>query len=882
MRAGIGLVGRDDEIAALERFLTGLGPAAMVVRGDAGVGKSALTSEVTARADGWRVVRAVGVESETAFSLGGLNQLVYALRDVALTEADRDVLAPVLGADPVAAPQPMPLAMAVLNLLTAAAEAQPLLLMVDDVHWFDELSATVLSVVGRRLTHPRVRILVTYRPHAGSDFLAAGWSELTLGPLGPVESAQVVDRLAAPLSAAAKRAILAAADGNPLALAELPRYADQIDGWSAAVPLTDRLVTVFGGRFEQLDERVRTELLRAALDGSGTSARYLMRDVQYAVDLNLLIVDSLGDNVFRHPLVRAAVIHKSSADERRAAHAHLATLYDDVLVRRATHLGAAVVEPDQQVADLLAEAAQLTIRRGGAATAVDWLQRAARLSTVAARRTELLAEAAFVAAQAGRYDAAESLSDTEESGAAVLTGAYLALYRDGELIATHRRVLAALRRADDSVDDATVARLLKLVLAISQYAADADLWEQAEAVVDALGHRVDELSLLYRDAWGDTTRHGGTVRERLTQQLERLGALEPWEVMRLAVAAYYVDGLADFRDTLRRLFDREHNRGAVTNAITMQQLLLLDLIASGEWVAAAEAGRIGLELTTTHRNDLFGHQFTAYLGVLAASRGDVEEARRCAADVLGWAGPRRAGLLLACVQRIAVLTALADGDYETAYGAACRITAPGEFPPYSHASIDTVLDFVESAVHAGHLDEARTHAQAARQIGLGAVSPRLDAIVLAVEAMTGPDAEADTGYRGALAHAGLAGFPFERARIQLAHGMWLRRQRRHTDAREALQLAVNVFDTLGADPWTERARTELRAAGATLKRADGAELTAQERRIAELAAAGHSNKQIAAQLYLSPRTVGAHLYRIFPKLGVTSRAGLGAALREQE
>jgi DNA-binding CsgD family transcriptional regulator len=371
------------------------------------------------------------------------------------------------------------------------------------------------------------------------------------------------------------------------------------------------------------------------------------------------------------------------------------------------------------------------------------------------------------------------------------------------------------------------------------------------------------------------------VRARLADYHNGLAAREPWDVMRLGVSAFYVDGLADFRTTLTRLFEREHARGAVTNAMTMLHLLLLDQIGSGDWDRAAESVRVGLELTSTHRNELFRHQFLAYEGLRAACVGDVDTARRCSAQVDAWAGPRRLGLLLGFAQRIPVLTALAEGDYQGAYVAALRISAAGEFPPYSHQVTDGLLDFVEAALHAGHQDAARTHAHVAVRLGLGEISPRLDAVTTAVQAMTAPDEDADALYRTALMHNGLDDFPFERNRIRLAYGMWLRRRRHTTEAREALTSAADGFEALGTPPWAQRARTELRAAGAAVKRSDSdtTALTTQERTIAELAAAGQSNKQIAAQLYLSPRTVGAHLYRIFPKLGVTSRAGLGHALR---
>ncbi|MDX1889445.1 ATP-binding protein [Mycolicibacterium sp. 050158] len=899
MRAGTGLVGRDIELAELARFLEETGAGALVVTGEAGVGKTALMGEFGARAaaNGWRVLRAIGVEAEQPFALSGLNQMVFGLRDELdrLDSRQREVLAPVFGGDPVTMPSPMPLALAALELLRVAATTQPVVLLVDDVQWLDDTSHTVLSAMGRRSTEPRVRIVAGYRRQAGADFATAGWAEMSLGPLGDDDAAVVVDRMALPLNAVTRQAILTSAAGNPLALEELPRHAQQVDAWVTSLPLTDRLVTVFGGRLRRLDPRVRTELLRAALDGVRASPsaesgpRYAMVDVESAVDEDLLVVDPLGEITFRHPLVRAAVIHQASAAERREAHAHLARLYGDVLVRRASHLAAAATVPDQSVADVLDDAARQSIRRGGAAVAVDWLRRAAELSTDPARRDALRAEAAFVAAQASRFDDAQALAgesgadaaDPSESVAAALTGAYLALYRDGEVAGPHRRILTVLKAAD-AMDDATVTRLAKLLLAITQYAADPELWQQTDDAVDRIVDRVDAVTLLYRDAWGDLTRRGHSVRARLAEYRDALNALEPWEVMRLGVTAYHVDGLADFRAALTRLFERERDRGAVTNAMTMLHLLVLDQIAAGHWDAARESARLGVELTTQHRNELFRLQFVVYDGLRAASAGDAEVAKRCAAEVSAWAAPRGLGLLLGYVTRIDVRVALAGADYESAFAAVSRIGPAGEFAPYDHQAPDAVLDFVEAAVHTGRIDEARRHVAAAVRAELGENSPRLAALITATRAMTAPDDDAGELYAAALAQPILAGFPLEQARIRLAYGMWLRRRRQPTDARDSLQLAVAAFESLGAARWADRARTELRAAGAGVRRAgpDAVVLSAQERRIAELAAQGHSNKQIAAQLYLSPRTVGAHLYRIFPKLGVTSRAGLSQALRD--
>ncbi len=212
-----------------------------------------------------------------------------------------------------------------------------------------------------------------------------------------------------------------------------------------------------------------------------------------------------GDVVFRHQLVRAAVIHQASASQRREAHAHLARLYDDELMRRATHLSAAATGPDQAVADLLDRASHLSIRLGGSAIAVDWLRRAAELCTDPARRERLRADAAFVASQASRFDDARRLADDPlaeaESAASVLAAAYVALYRDGDVLTTHRQLLGALAGAD-TLDDATVNRLVKLLLAVALYHGDPERWKETDDVVDRLASRLDADAMLFRDSLG--------------------------------------------------------------------------------------------------------------------------------------------------------------------------------------------------------------------------------------------------------------------------------------------------------------------------------------------------------------------------------------------
>jgi DNA-binding CsgD family transcriptional regulator len=895
MRAGGDLIGRQTESAQLSRLLTEGSERAVVVTGEAGLGKTALIEQLsaTAAAGGWQVVKVLGMEAEQSFALGGLNQMAFGLQDYlsGLDDRDRSVLAPVFGGDSGAGTAALPLVMALLKLLTAGAQNGPVLLLIDDVHWLDSVSAEVLGAVGRRLTNPGVRIVAGRRTPYESAFSPAGWSELQLHPLDAEDSAQLLALADVPLTAAKKAAILAAAAGNPLALAELPRGADQIDD-AGTLPLTDRLVVAFGRRLGQLKPGVRADLLRAALDGVAVGARatnrsrYVTRNPQPAVDAGLLMVNSLGEIEFRHPLVRAAVIHQASSRQRRDAHRDLAGLYEDVLVRRATHLAAAATGPDQDVSDLLAKAAQLSIRRGGLAVAAEWLRRAAELSTEPEGRAALFADAVFFAARAGRHDEAQDLLGSTESGeeksaSAVMADAYLAFHGDGEVVSTHRRVLDALERAD-TLDDETVNRLVNLLLSITNYSDDAGLRQQTNDAVEKIDTRVDPVVLLYRTGLADIVTTARYVRAILRQYVDRLPLQEPRRVMQLAFPAYCVDAMTDFRVPLNEAYEQVRSHGPSIDAMAMGCVVMLDLMAAGHWEQAQQVGADGLVMAKQAQGgELLRHHFLAYLGVLAAWRGDLDTARRYAAEVTDWSRPRGLQMYLLVTQRIAARIALAEADYEAAYQAAIKVSPPVIFPPNNVQVGDDTLDLIEAAVHTGRLEEARAHAAEAVRLNLSEISPRVAALTLAISAMTASDTEADDLYESALTHPGIGEFPFDHARIALARGMWLRRMRRHTEARTALEFAAETFDRLGARPWADRARGELRAAGASAKRSlgDAETLSAQERRIADLAAAGHNTKQIAAQLSLSARTIDNHLYRVFPKLGITSRAGLSEALR---
>ncbi|MFF4341165.1 AAA family ATPase [Kitasatospora sp. NPDC001540] len=901
------IVGRELEQSVLSSFVSSPEGAVLVLRGETGVGKSALLEHASGQAGsaGYRVVRAVGVEAESQLPFAGLHQLLYPLLPYAerLEAAHRVAFDVVFGQSGEEAPSVMTLGTAVLDLIVVAASSTRLLLVLDDGQWFDPASAEICGFVGRRLASTTVKLLVALRPERTSGFDSAALPELPVRPLPGHAAEQLIDAHHPHLGPVVRQRVIDEAQGNPLALMELPAYlAGRGDSWAAGasdcdvVPLPDRFRQVYGARLAPLTPMLRGELLRGALDGGETgapgrvrAARYRMRDVGEAVAAGLLDLDPLtGEPVFRHPLVRSAVVWAAGPDERRSAHAALARVHRDDVERRAVHLAAAAAGPDEEAAVALERAAASATRRGGAAAAVTWLSRAAELSGAFEDRSRRLGDAAFVAGHAGLLGQAQRLVDVDRapSGAgsptAVLVAAYTALYEDGDVHSSHRQVAAAVEGLRDSGaarPDGELVRLVNLLLAISQYAGG-DAWERTHPLLDSLGHLLPVKSRIYQDAWSDVVRRGTGVRERIARESSAYPDLDPWDVTRLGVAAYHVDALSQYRSRLPRAAERELRSGAAANGMTMLHLVMLDQTASGRWEAAERTGRRVLDLATAHGHRLFAHQSRAYLALLAALRGDLGRARELQAVVDQWARPRGIGFLTQITDAVGTTAALSEGNYEAAYRCAVGITRPGTFEPGAHQASRTLLDLVEAALHTGRARQAREHALAARTAGLPDISPRLALTTFGALAMTAEDDdEAARMFQRAEARPG-ADFPFELARIRLAHGARLRRGRRPKAARPLLGQAVEAFERLGAAAWVERALAELRACGVPAQKSgtDPGALTWQEHRIADLAASGLTNKEIGERVKLSPRTVSSHLYRAFPKLGVSSRAALRDAL----
>ncbi|WP_425244740.1 helix-turn-helix transcriptional regulator [Streptomyces citrinus] len=904
------MIGRDSEQEVLSAFVAAPGGRALVLRGDSGVGKSALLGHVSqlAVAERYRVIRAAGVEAESELPFAGLHQFLYPLLSYIdrLDQVHRKVFDVVFGRSEGTPPSVMTLGIAVLDLLSLAASQHPLLLVLDDGQWLDASSTEVIGFVGRRLTGSSVKLVVVLRAGVPSGFDTAALKELAVTTLSEKAAEQMLDLHHPGLADRVRRLVLEEAQGNPLALLELPPYVrDRRTGHApeepfgyTGIPLPQRLQQVYGARIKALSDPVRAELLRGALDGvgAGTAAgqarggRYRMTDTDEATDYGLLVVDPLsGDFVFRHPLVRSSVVQTATPNERRAAHTVLADVHRDNVERRATHLAASAVDPDEAVAAALEAAAESATRRGGAVAAVAWLTRAAELSETHQERSRRLGSAAYVAGHSGRLDQARQLVragagvDTGGSPDSVVASGYVAFFEDGDIRSSQHQVFAAIESLRDrgvGQSNEVLTRLIDLLLAISQYGSDEAWWLRVHELLDSLGDLVPAHSRIYQDAWGDVVLRGAGVNERLERAFADVHSLEPWDVTRLGAAAYHVDALSQYRPHLQRMVDREIETGALADAMTMLHLIMLDQIAVGEWDEAERTGRRCLELTTTHKHALFVHHTHAYLGLLAALRGQVEHARELQATVDTWARPRGIGFLTQITDTIGTTTALAEGDYEAAYLHAIGITPPGTFHPYAHQAPRTLLDLVEAALHTGRTQQAHQHAQAAHHAGLPHISPRLALTTYGALAMTTPDpTQADHYYHQAQTHPHAHHFPYELARIHLAHGIRQRHTHGPKTARPSLTLAAQTFQRLGAATWAERAQAELRVSGlVTRATTQLTELTWQERRIADLAASGLTNKEIGERMHLSPRTVSSHLYRVFPKLGITSRAALRDAL----
>ncbi len=607
--------------------------------------------------------------------------------------------------------------------------------------------------------------------------------------------------------------------------------------------------------------------------------------------------------IFRHPLIRSAIVELSTSSQRRHAHAELAARLAGQPERYAWHLAEATDGPNERVAALLQEVAHANLRRGDSVGAVTELLRAAELSPAGKDRSGRLAEAAYLGSivTGDLADAPRLLEQARRAhpgpgrpafpAAPCAAQAYHLLHGDGDVDSASPAAAHALRprtqgrsprRARQRCCHPRNASWTRLIM-ICFFGGRPELWQPVRATVDHLSPRPPELLAILSATFSDPARLTPAMLARVDASVADLGQqVSPARITRTGIAVAYLDRLSACREPLQRAVQHGREGGAITSAIEALFLLGQDAFHTGRWKEAQELVDEGLQLCAAHGYELLAWPKADHTSaLLAATRGDRQRATDTAREMDAWAAPRRAGIIGAYASHIRGLTALGQEDFETAFHNAAAISPPGVLAPYAPHALWVFHDLVEAAMYTGREAAAAAHIAAARECRLDRLSPRLRLVVLASAAIAEP--ETDTA---ALEHAitepGSDRWPFDLARIQLAYGSALRRVKRTTDARQHLASAAEVFHRLGAVPWAARADRELRATGITIAKNDAglASLTPQQRQIALLAAAGHTNKEIAARLFLSPRTVSTHLYQVFPKLGITSRAALRDALAE--
>ncbi|MCX5355666.1 AAA family ATPase [Streptomyces mirabilis] len=900
-------MGRTSELSVLEAVLAeaNVEGRALLLEGDPGVGKTVLLDTVAdrARTQGAMVLRVVGLETEQELAFSALHQLLYPLLDQLprIPAFQGGVLEQALSLRAGSAPGRFAISAAALALLQVVAKEEPVCVVVDDAHWIDQSSAEVLTFIARRLSGCRASFVMAARSGWNGFVDPAGLPILTVPPLSHEHARTLLEHSCPGLAEPTRRRLLDEAEGNPLALIELPRHLSPAqrhgeEPLPANLPLSARLESVFADRIRLLTPATRFLLLLVALDGQRTGNLRQIREAwettgQHWEDTlledseasGLLRVDQMEERVaFCHPLARSCLVHMSSAGRRRGAHRALAAVLDDAPDRRAWHLAHGAEGPDEAVALELSRVAERALARAGAAEASAAFRRAAELSPHRDARARRLEEAAFAAGIGGQLEAASELvaaGSTETLRGATAAG-YVLFHRDGDSGAVFRVLLPVMRqgpRGDRPEDLAAYDDAFYVLLNCAVWAGRQDLWPSVYEVLD----HVSAMARMCFDCVADPARTAHDVRERLDRATAELPANTPfWRVNWLIYTALYLDCFSYYDSVWRDFVGHA--------AYDSQRFVLLarahDSYMRGDWDTTLTLAGEGNSDAAGHGYNFTHILFTYGLASVAAGRGDEETLRRHCDAIVAWAGPRKFQLMLAAVNEARARAAIGRGDFEEAYQQATVVTPPGVLPAhYPHAQ-RVFLDLVESAVRTGRSDEARAHVEAGRQARLDVISPHHAVILAGAAAVAAPDEEAKELYESALAIPDAALWSHEYARLRLLYGEWLRRRRDYTASRVHLGAALEIFEHhLKAPLWAQRARDELRAAGVTVRVSEGwdaALMSAQERRIAELAAGGMSNKEIGRKLNISPRTAGSHLYKVFPKLGITSRAALRDALAD--
>jgi DNA-binding CsgD family transcriptional regulator len=903
------LFGRRTECEVLDRLVTDASDGrsgVVVLRGEAGIGKSALLAHVAGRAKGARLARATGVESEMELAYSGLHQLCVPMLDhlERLPVPQRMALATVFGLSDGPAPDRFLVGLATLTLLADVAEHDLLVCILEDAQWLDQVSAQILAFVARRLLAERVVIVCAARTGIG-DAVLAGLPELLLAGLDDHDAlALLLENLQGPLDAAVSQRIVAESHGNPLALLELPRtwrVAELAGGFGlpGGLPVTGRIEESYVRRLHTLPADTQLLVLAAAAEPAGDplllhrAAEGLgidMAAADAAADAGLLTIGGRAE--FAHPLVRSCAYRSAAAQDRHRVHRALADATDAETDpdRRAWHRACAATWPDEDVAAELERSAGRAQARGGMAAAAAFLQRSVALTVDPTRRAQRALAAAQVSVQAGAFDAAFELVAVAEAGP------HDEFQRAGVDLARAQLAFASSRGNEAAPLLLAAARRLEPVdrkLARETYldAFSAALF--AARLNDGVG--VDEIAAAARAA----SRSPGDAATA-DVLLEALIALDD----------DYATAVAPCREALRRLTSDEVSPEERLRWLWLGCVIALEvwddrsaaLLSDHSVQIARETGtlsELALALSAHTPVLVFGGDFSAailevaetqsveeatgirsapYGALICASwRGQSREARSLIETTIREAGARGEGIGVAVSEYALAVLANGQGQYEEARGAALSASEHREVVVENWG----LSELIEAAARTGRPDLATPAMDRLAAKASAAGTPWALGIEARSRALLSHGAVAERLHREAIDQLGRTRLRTERARAHLLYGEWLRREGRRVDAREQLRAAHDLFVGIGMEAFAERARGELMATGEKVRRRSPEtrdELTPQEAQIADLARDGRSNPEIAAQLFISARTVEWHLSKIFTKLGIRSRRQLRAAL----
>jgi DNA-binding CsgD family transcriptional regulator len=906
------LRGRRAECGVLDGLLEGVRggrSAALVVRGEAGVGKTALLDYTVESAPDLMPVRAAGVESEMELAFAGLHQLCGPMLDRLgrLPGPQRDALRIAFGLEEGPAPDRFLVGLAVLSLLSEAAGDRPLVCVVDDVQWLDRPSALVLAFAARRLLAEAVLVIFATRG-PGADL--RGLPELMVEGLRHADARELLGSVVRwPLDERVANRLVAETRGNPQALLELPRGISPAElaggfGSPEALPLPARIRENFARRAGSLPEQARLLLAVAAADPTGDPAlvhraaaclRLGAEAAEQAEETGLVDIGGIGGQVvFRHPLMRPAAYRAVSRGDRRKAHAALAEATDAQADpdRRAWHLAQATSGPDEGVAADLERWAGRAQARGGLAAAAAFLQRSAALTAEPGLRAERTLAAAQANIQAGAFSQAldllvwaENEPLDEFSGARIdLLRGQIAFFSGLSSDAPPLLLKAAKRLESLNPDMAreTYMDAWMAALFAGRFAGAGDLAEVSQAAL-ALPRpaRPPSLADLVLDGLALLVTEGPAVAAPSLRQAASAFAdagISAEEAMRwgwlgqAAAGALWDD--VRRRAILVRQVQLARDAGALDQLPIDLGALGTDAAWRGDFAAAA-----ALIEETAAVCAVTGARGAPYAAMLMASlRGDHAEAVPLIEATIAEAAAGGHGAAATYAHWAAAILNNGLGRYADALAAAQYAT---QEPPALYMSMWALPELVEAAARCGNSQLAaealerlaETTRPGGTDFGLG--------IEARSRALVSEGAAAEGLYREAISRLGRTRLRPELARAHLLYGEWLRRAGRRTDAREQLREAYEMLSVMGVGGFAERARRELLATGENVRKRRAettGDLTAQEAQIARLAGDGLSNQEISTQLFLSPRTVEWHLRKVFAKLGITSRRQLRGAL----